>query len=817
MATRKRKRARRAAGPKGRIDLDLPPKAEFLRTTASRYKVLHGGRGGGKSWSMARALLERGAKRPIRVLCAREHQASIRDSVHRLLADQIAVLGLRPYYRITADSIRGVNGTAFVFAGLRHNVDNIRSKEGIDICWVEEAQAVSRHSWETLIPTIRKDGSEIWVTFNPMLEEDDTWQRFVVRTPAAATVEKIGLDDNKHCPQVLRDEAAELKARDPQAWAHVWGGECRRALEGAVYAAELARAREEGRLGAVPYEPSAPVHCFWDLGWADSVTVWMAQAVGLEFRVIDYLSGAQKPIDWYVSELSKRSYVWGEDWLPPGPDPGGGRAHHRGPAARAGPPGARGRAGGGGRRHQRRARRLRPLLVRPGALRRRPACAAPLPLRGRRGRPPVGPPVARLVQPRRRRLPLPGGQPAGAAAEAGGGAGSAGDGVDGVGAGSSEPLTTTDFDPRAGIPPSRLSAWRTLKMRNPFTPGTPEWVAFDLVQNGADVGGMGRRMATSLGLGGRPQPQLQPTRTRQGGLPGMSPAPQRARAAPRPQPSGGVGARGDSRGRPPQAPVQRSPLPVPPRQRPDAPDPRPTWPYAAPATESERRYGEQMLAAGKLRFAPGIRADELSRGSRAVGDRDNYFALADGTYLYDPRRGDAMRRRRDQAARDVGTIHPSPGMPEDGKSFWRTGNDESIEAAVAEFNRANNAFPGDPLYWTNDRLKAQMMIESGGSPEAFRTDPMQVNVDGDYAPEKLRVLGLTRGQAMTPSVSIPAALDWLRYKAEIRRRQGQSYDPRGALYGYNGAKYHKPDSAREHRDWYADEVLDRERRARGVR
>jgi len=295
--------------------LNLPEKAVFLREPR-RYKVLYGGRGGGKSWSAARVLLERGAREPIRVLCAREHQTSIRDSVHRLLADQIRVLELGAYYTVTAEAIRGVNGTAFVFAGLRHNVDNIRSKEGIDVCWVEEAQAVSRHSWETLIPTIRKDGSEIWVTFNPMLEEDDTWQRFVVRTPAAATVEKIGLDDNQHCPQVLKDEAAEQKARDPDAWAHVWDGQCRQALEGAVYAAELARAREEGRLGSVPYEPSAPVHCFWDLGWADSVTVWMAQAVGLEFRVIDYLSGSQKPIDWYVSELSKRAYVWGEDWLP---------------------------------------------------------------------------------------------------------------------------------------------------------------------------------------------------------------------------------------------------------------------------------------------------------------------------------------------------------------------------------------------------------------------------------------------------------------------------------------------------------------------
>ena len=293
----------------------VPPKATFLEKP-HRYKVLYGGRGGGKSWSMARALLARGACEPIRVLCAREHQSSIRDSVHRLLVDQIRALKLQASYRITAEAIHGVNGALFVFAGLRHNIDDIRSKEGFDVCWVEEAQAVSRLSWETLIPTIRKEGSEIWVSFNPVLEEDETWQRFVVRQPTGAVVKKLTLVDNPHCPQVLIDEANDLKARDPRAWAHIWDGQCRRSVEGAVYAEELARARDEERLTSVPYEPTAPVHCFWDLGWADSVTVWMAQAVGLQFRVIDFLSGSQKAVDWYVSELNKRAYVWGEDWLP---------------------------------------------------------------------------------------------------------------------------------------------------------------------------------------------------------------------------------------------------------------------------------------------------------------------------------------------------------------------------------------------------------------------------------------------------------------------------------------------------------------------
>ena len=300
-----------------RIDRDLPKAAREVLDSDARYKVLYGGRGAGKSWSVARALIGRAVEARTRVLCAREHQSSIRDSVHRLLADQIVALGVEDQFKVTGEGIRGRNGSSFVFAGLRHNVNNIRSKEGVDICWVEEAQTVSRHSWETLIPTIRKEGSEIWVTFNPELEEDDTWRRFVVAPPPSARVAKMTIIGNHHCPQVLLDEAEALRASDPAAWAHVWNGECRRAVEGAVYAEALARARDEGRIGSVPYEPTAPTHTFWDLGFADSVTVWMAQAVGLEFRVIDFLQGSQKPIDWYVAELGRRAYVWGEDWLPP--------------------------------------------------------------------------------------------------------------------------------------------------------------------------------------------------------------------------------------------------------------------------------------------------------------------------------------------------------------------------------------------------------------------------------------------------------------------------------------------------------------------
>ena len=162
-------------------DVQFPYKLSVLFDKA-RYKILYGGRGGAKSWGVARALLVLGAKKPMRILCAREFMTSMKDSVHKLLSDQITEMGLLGFYEITQATIRGLNGTEFAFVGLKNNVANVKSYEGIDICWVEEAQTVSKTSWNVLIPTIRKEQSEIWVTFNPELESDETYQRFVVRS-----------------------------------------------------------------------------------------------------------------------------------------------------------------------------------------------------------------------------------------------------------------------------------------------------------------------------------------------------------------------------------------------------------------------------------------------------------------------------------------------------------------------------------------------------------------------------------------------------------------------------------------------------------
>lgn len=282
----------------------------------SRYKVLQGGRGGAKSWGIARALLIKGAKEPMRILCAREFMTSMKDSVHKLLCDQIQVLGLIGFYEITQASIRGQNGTEFAFVGLKNNVANVKSYEGVDVCWVEEAQTVSRLSWNVLIPTIRKEKSEIWVSFNPELETDETYQRFVAQPPADCISIKINWSDNPWFPEVLRLEKDSLKARDLEAYNQVWEGLCRESVDGAIFGRELQQAELDGRITRVPYDATKPVHAIFDLGWADSTSIWFLQFVGMETRLIRYIEDSQKTMSHYLATMQTYGYVYDTIWLP---------------------------------------------------------------------------------------------------------------------------------------------------------------------------------------------------------------------------------------------------------------------------------------------------------------------------------------------------------------------------------------------------------------------------------------------------------------------------------------------------------------------
>lgn len=297
--------------------LQLPQKLAPL-WAPKRYKVMHGGRGGGKSWSVAGVLLLMAAHKPLRILCTREVQKSIKDSVHRLLTDQIARLGLTGFFEVLDTEIRGINGSLFLFAGLSsHTVDSIKSFEGCDIVWVEEAHGVSKKSWDVLIPTIRKDGSEIWLTLNPDMETDETFQRFIASPSPDTWVCQINWRDNPWFPQVLegeRQKAMRSMAKDD--YDAIWNGKARKVSAGAIYRHEMEHLYADGRACRVPYDPRLPVHTVWDLGWNDAMTISMVQVGPQDVRLIDYLEDSHRTYDWYVSQLEKRPYRWGNDYLP---------------------------------------------------------------------------------------------------------------------------------------------------------------------------------------------------------------------------------------------------------------------------------------------------------------------------------------------------------------------------------------------------------------------------------------------------------------------------------------------------------------------
>ena len=294
---------------------EFPAKLSILFDSA-RYKVLYGGRGGAKSWGIARALLIIGARKPTRILCAREFQTSIKDSVHKLLSDQIISMGLMEFYEITQNAIRGVNGTEFSFVGLKNNVANIKSYEGCDICWVEEAQTTSKLSWNVLIPTIRKEGSEIWISFNPELETDETFKRWILNPPENSIIQKIGWQDNPWFPETLRLEKDALFVRDREAYNTVWEGVCRQTVDGAIFAKEMQQAEFEQRITRVPYDPVKPVLAVFDIGWADATAVWFVQFIGMETRLIRYYETTQTTISQILAKMQTFGYVYDTLYLP---------------------------------------------------------------------------------------------------------------------------------------------------------------------------------------------------------------------------------------------------------------------------------------------------------------------------------------------------------------------------------------------------------------------------------------------------------------------------------------------------------------------
>lgn len=302
------------------MTVEIPAKFSGL-FDPHRYKVLYGGRAGMKSWCVARIILIKAASKPLRILCTREVQKSLKESVYKLLCDQIEAMGLGANYEIQRETIKGVCGSEFIFAGLSDmTTESIKSYEGVDIVWVEEAQAVGERSWQILTPTIRKPRSEIWVTFNPELDTDPVWKRFVVNTPPDCLLIHTNWRDTLErgwLSKELQDEREHAeKTLSPDDYNNIWEGRCRSSVVGAIYTREVEQIAIEKRLTSVPYDPMLKAHVVVDLGFNDSMAIAIVQRQASSIRVIDYIEDRLRTLDSYSADLKEKRLNWGNLWLP---------------------------------------------------------------------------------------------------------------------------------------------------------------------------------------------------------------------------------------------------------------------------------------------------------------------------------------------------------------------------------------------------------------------------------------------------------------------------------------------------------------------
>lgn len=280
-------------------------------------------------------MVERAYAEPgFRGVCIREVQKDLSESAKRLIEDKIATFGLSAHFDCQRSQIITPGGGVIIFEGMQdHNSESIKSLEGFDVAWVEEAQTLSARSLGMLRPTIRKTGSEIWFSWNPRRKTDavDAFFRGENATRRAALV-KANHQDNPWFPQELEDERAEDEELRPEQYPHVWDGDYQAVTEGAYYAPHLTEAKKQNRIGFVVRDPNMAVRTFWDLGRRDFTSIWVAQWVGQKINVIDYIEGAGQGPGYYFDQLRERGYRGCMVYLPHdgsrvGPESASGRSY----------------------------------------------------------------------------------------------------------------------------------------------------------------------------------------------------------------------------------------------------------------------------------------------------------------------------------------------------------------------------------------------------------------------------------------------------------------------------------------------------------
>jgi phage terminase large subunit len=303
-----------------KLKVDVAPVFEPL-LHPKRYKGAHGGRGSGKSHFFAEQLVLRCLAKPTRAVCIREIQLSIKDSVRQTVIDKIEKFGLGGYFEVLDHEIRAPNGSLIIFRGMQsYNAETIKSLEGYDIAWVEEGQTLSEYSWKMLRPTIRKDGSEIWVSWNPRLRTDAVDMFFRKNPHPESICVQANWRDNPWFPEVLVKDMRQDKLVDVEDAEHVWEG-AYGMDQGAILARWVDRAEKAGRLNACQYDSGAlPVEITSDIGFRDTSSWWVWQRKLFGYSLIAYQgdSGmdAEEWIEYWKEELDRRRWPLGKIWLP---------------------------------------------------------------------------------------------------------------------------------------------------------------------------------------------------------------------------------------------------------------------------------------------------------------------------------------------------------------------------------------------------------------------------------------------------------------------------------------------------------------------
>ena len=282
-----------------------------------RHIVFKGGRCSAKSTEVGISRLLLGSQSKKRGLCTREIQNSIQESVYKLLCDWIDKLTLTDWKKYNDCLVNQRTGSEIFFKGLHNNIQSIKSIEGIDWCWVEEAQSVSADSINTLVPTIRKEGSHIIWTYNPLTEHDPVKELIVDRADDLTYIRHINSDEVEALlSKEIIAEREKMRREDPDMFAHVWLGQPLTSRTGSVFGSQIARAEIDGRIGNVPYDASAGVYAVFDLGVSDSTAIWWYQMIGREIHMIDYYENSGQELGHYISMLHNKGYNYTTIYLP---------------------------------------------------------------------------------------------------------------------------------------------------------------------------------------------------------------------------------------------------------------------------------------------------------------------------------------------------------------------------------------------------------------------------------------------------------------------------------------------------------------------